>query len=235
MSAGHAPGPLRLVIVRHGESQWNRARLWQGQGGTGLTDRGQRQADTTAAHLMARYRDIRLLAHSDQQRVRETITPFRSALRCPIVVDPRLRELDVGRWTGRTHDEVRALDPEGYQAFMARRDVRAGGGERIGDLRARVTQSLRDVLSWLPRLCGGTAVIVTHGWSMRAGVAALTGVPHGQEWELDSVGNCGLVELTAHAGRDGACEVVAYDERGHLAEWDEPTGRPGAAVEPSTA
>lgn len=217
---------IRLVIVRHAESRWNRAGRWQGQGGTGLTGAGHGQAAATGSHLAQRFGDVALVARSDLQRVRETAAPFERRAAVPIVVDRRLRELDVGTWSGLTHAQARAADPAGYAAFTAGRDVPVGGAERLVDLRARVVAALDDVRGLIMALGGGTAIIVTHGWPVRAATAALSGRGPGSERDLAPVGNCAVTVLEA-AGE--GFRVTCYGDQRHLKVADQLATRGGSA------
>ena len=216
----------RIVLVRHGESEWNRSGRWQGQSGVGLTDAGHAQAGATAAHLVERYPDIRLIARSDLQRVAQTSAPLQARLAVPVLVDRRLRELDVGTWSGATHAEVAAGDGRTLASFHEGADVPAGGAERISDLRRRVGHSLSDVVGWLERMYGGTAVLLTHGWTARVATAVLTGLESGREREVRPLGNCGLVELVADAS---GFTVTAHDQHDHLASAGVPVTRSGVA------
>lgn len=203
----------RLVLVRHGESHWNAEQRWQGHDGSGLTQRGRDQAAAVAAVTVERYPDVALLARSDLERVAETAAPLEERLDVPLVVDPRLRELDVGSWAGRTRAAVAEHDPEGFAAWERGDDVVIGGGERIGDLRRRVAAALRDLADRVARAGGGTALIVTSGGCIRAAAATLLDLD-GQAWQdLPAVANGSLTEFRYRAGR---ARLVRWAGTDHL-------------------
>jgi glucosyl-3-phosphoglycerate phosphatase len=191
----------RLVLVRHGETDWNVQRRWQGQTGTGLNALGRRQARATAAHLAATFPETALIARSDSLRVAETSHPLEEALAAPVVVDPRLRELDVGRWSGRTSAEVEVADPEGWAAYRRGEPVAIGGGETVAAVRERMLAAIDDVVV---RAAGGTAVVLTHGWALRVAVLALVARAGGSapaESELARASNCSVSVLELAGGR----------------------------------
>jgi glucosyl-3-phosphoglycerate phosphatase len=200
----------RLVLVRHGETDWNVDGRWQGQGGEGLSARGHAQSEATARHLARAYPDTVLVARSDSQRVEETARPLTDLLDAPVIVDPRLREIDVGRWSGRTRAEVQATDPEGWAAYRRGDDVAIGGGETVSQLRRRAVAALIDVAARAGR---GPAIVITHGWTLRVAVSALLGKASESAADLARAANCSVTVVDV--GRDAA-ELLAYAVCDHL-------------------
>lgn len=214
-----------LVLVRHGESRWNIEGRWQGHDGPGLTARGRRQAEATAGWIAARYGDVRLLARSDLARAAETAAPLEADLDVTVIVDRRLRELDIGAWAGLTRTEVAERDPAGYAAWLRGDEVVLGGGEHVGQLRARVAAALADVRDAARRAGGGTALVVTHGGCVRAAACLLDG--DGPAWrELPAVGNASVTELCVDGPR---MRLVRWASSAHLDGLaDGPAGAPPA-------
>lgn len=204
----------RLIWVRHGESEWNAGGIWQGQADSPLTDRGHDQAQATARRLESLAPNPLLIARSDLDRVVQTAAPIEAALGVPVLVDPRLRELDVGAWSGRTHAEIAADDPDAVAAFERGEDVRVGGGERLADLRARI-DAMTAELAALAAPRGATVVIVSHGWPCRLAAAAAIGLGPGAERKLGRVSNCAL-SIIEHTGDDAV--LTSYNRTDHLAE-----------------
>lgn len=101
---GARPGPsLRVLLVRHGQSEWNLSGRWQGQADPPLTDLGRRQARRAAAAVG----DVVSIWSSDLQRSVETAVIVSNELGVgPVVVDADLRERHVGEWQGLTRDEI---------------------------------------------------------------------------------------------------------------------------------
>ena len=149
-----------------------------------------------------------LVAHSDLDRVAETAAPFEQDFAGEIVVEPGLRELDFGSWSGLTWDEVERREPGARDAWASGADRRWGGGESYGDLRARVWAALLDMAER-----AAAVVVFTHGGPIRAAVAAALDLPPMGERRLASVGNCSVTALEIGAG---GARLVAYNATDHL-------------------
>lgn len=155
---------MRLILVRHGESEWNAAGRVQGQADPGLSDAGQAQVLRLAPLVRALAPTV--VVSSDLGRAADTA---RAVIDTPATPDPRWRECAMGDWTGRAVEELYA-DPLGR--FAAWRDGHADppGGERWSDMCDRVADAARELLA------SGTAraLVVTHGGAIRAACAVLT-------------------------------------------------------------
>ena len=197
----------RVVLVRHGESQWNAEGRLQGQGGTHLSALGERQAKVTADHLIQRYPATHAV-RSDLDRVVQTAAPWEAQVDARVAVDQRWREIDVGSWSGLTWAEVAAQDPETLAAWQAGNDVRRGGGETFAELRARTHQALRELAG-----VAETVIVFTHGGCIRLGVAAALGLPLMGERALGPAGNCSITELEL---REDRAILKAYNLVEHL-------------------
>ena len=131
----------RLWFVRHGQSTWNAEGRWQGQADPPLSALGRVQAERLAERLAGA--GIVLLAASDLARARETAEVVAARLGLAPVVDPALREHDVGAWSGLTHAEIEQRFPADLAAFLGGDlALRPGGGESRLALRARVQAAL---------------------------------------------------------------------------------------------
>jgi broad specificity phosphatase PhoE len=115
----------RILLVRHGQSEWNAGGRWQGWADPPLTDLGREQARAAAGAVGG----VDAVVSSDLQRARETAGILAEAVGVgPVAVDPDLRERDVGEWTGLTRREIEQRWPDLLTAFFAR----AGGPRRPG-------------------------------------------------------------------------------------------------------
>lgn len=157
-----------LTLIRHGESSWNRAGRWQGHADPDLTETGRAQAHDLAEQIAARHREqpwSRLFS-SDLLRARRTATILGDRLGLALGVDPRLRELDVGRWSGRTRAEIESMDAETLRRFeLGSPGIRPGGGETRIEIRER---SHAFVGGLVERHRGERILIVTHLGVIRA-------------------------------------------------------------------
>lgn len=203
-------GADRAVLIRHGESLWNAEGRWQGQGGPGLSDLGHRQAKVTAAHLAASVDDVALLVSSDLPRVLETAEPIARALGLQLRTDARLREIDVGWWSGLTTEEIMARSPDQAAALRGGDDLPRGGAETVADLRARVMPAVTELVASCD---GGTALVFSHGGPVRAVVADVLGLSVVAQRALAGPGNC---SCTTFVHRSGRARLAAYNETSHL-------------------
>lgn len=216
--------PVRLVLVRHGESEWNAAGILQGHGGPGLTARGRAQAAATAGLLARHHPGMVSIVQSDLVRVAETAAAAEDITRdLPVRIDERLREIDVGAWTGLTREQAAAADPDLYAAWVRGDDVAPGRGETFAALRERVVAGLSEAAAQADRRAPATqvatVVVFTHGGPIRVAVAAGLGLPAGGHRSVKPVGNCAVsvLELPTPAalGR-GRALLGAYNRTDHL-------------------
>ncbi len=197
----------RLVLLRHAESEWNAAGVFQGQGGVGLSPRGHRQAEAVARAIAERFRDVTRLVRSDLERCAETAAPAVALLGVSEVADGRWREVDVGSWTGRPWAEVEATDPDGLDAWRQLRDTPGSDRERFGDFLARLHAALADAVEG----AAGTVVVVTHGGCIRALLADLLGLPDARL--LGRAQNAALTVLELDGPRR---RLERYNDDAHL-------------------
>jgi len=162
----------RLLLVRHGETVWNREGLLQGQADVPLSEVGRAQAMAVAAAL----RDERLDAAyaSDLGRAMETAQICLSGHGLVVVPDCGLRERNFGVWQGKSRAEISAeMTGRDLGLTPGNLDIVPEGGEAWDDVQARVAAVLRQIVS---RHAGQTVVVVGHGGSLRASFCALLGV-----------------------------------------------------------
>ena len=157
----------RLLLVRHGQTPWNAAGRWQGFGDPGLTDLGREQAEALAEELLAAAdRSWHRIIASDLGRARETADILSRALELSVEIDHRLRELDVGEWTGLTRAEIEMRDPETLRDFESGEpSIRPGKGESRIEIRMRTRDCVRDLAT---RYSGEGLILVTHLGVIRA-------------------------------------------------------------------
>jgi broad specificity phosphatase PhoE len=155
--------PSRVLLVRHGQSEWNAAGRWQGQADPPLTDLGRAQAHHAARSIGA----VDAIVASDLHRAAETAAIISAELGVgPVVVDPDLRERDAGEWSGLTRAEIDDRFPgylqphpdEGEPTSWAPR--RPAGWEPDDELLRRALRGLERADGLAP---GGEIVVVTHG------------------------------------------------------------------------
>lgn len=178
---------MRLILVRHGESEWNAAGRVQGQADPDLSDGGRREARLLAPLVASLGPQV--VVTSDLRRAVETGVLLGAS---EPTTDRRWRECAMGDWTGR---DVSALyaDPEGR--FAAWRDGHADppGGERWEDMCDRVGEAA----GALRATHAATALVVTHGGAIRAACAVLANL---RPEQLEPVPNASLTIIDLARG-----------------------------------
>jgi broad specificity phosphatase PhoE len=157
-----------LLLVRHGETDWNAARRWQGHADRPLTDRGREQARQLATEL----EDVAAVYASDLARARETAEIVAAQLDLPVTTRPDLREVDVGPFEGLTRQEVEEQFPDAAR-LADERGWGWEGGETPGQMADRVFAALREIAE---AHAAERVLVVLHGGNIRAVLAAADGL-----------------------------------------------------------
>lgn len=191
--------PRRVVVWRHGQTAWNAGYRFQGQLDIELDDVGRAQA-ARASRLLAALSPSAIIS-SDLARARETADALALVTGLPVSVDKRLREIDVGSWSGLTFAEVSERFPGEAAEWADGREGRRGGGESLVEVGARAFEAVSEALVSLP--AGETLVVATHGACGRAVIASLLGLPTASWRALGSLANCSwsIVRETPHGWR----------------------------------
>jgi probable phosphoglycerate mutase len=186
-------------VLRHGETDHNAARIWQGHLDTPLSELGRRQADAVGPALAAL--SPHRIVSSDLTRARLTAESVGRACGIPVELDDRFREIDVGAWQGMSAADVADRWPQVQQALARGEDVRRGDhGETVAEVADRVGAALTEHLETLAP--GQCLVVSTHGASGRTAAAWLLGLEPDLAWRvLGALGNCHWAELVE--GRAG--------------------------------
>jgi broad specificity phosphatase PhoE len=199
---------MPLLLVRHGQTDWNRepARCL-GWAELELNEEGRGQARDLGRALAGR--GVELIVTSHLVRARETAELIHAELggELPFVVDPRLAETHRGEWETRRFSSIMREEPEAWLHYRERPETfRFPGGESLQAQQRRVLACLRDCA-----LDGRTALLVTHGGSIRLtrcfiegrGIDAFhaTRTANGGVDEIDTAGLAGRID--AHLGAAG--------------------------------
>jgi broad specificity phosphatase PhoE len=159
-----------ILLARHGQSDWNRERRWQGHADRPLTELGQEQARALAERL----HEIRLDAiySSDLERARATAEAVAAPRGLNVHQRPDLREVDVGSWSGLTREEAQELNPEDFARWL---EGSAGwrDGETYEEMSDRVLHAVAEIVERHP---DGRVLVVSHGGPIRAVHAAALGM-----------------------------------------------------------
>lgn len=215
----------RLVVVRHGVTDWNRQGRFQGHLDPPLSDAGRHEARLVGERIAA---DPRLcpsrIISSSLGRATETASAIADAVGVPLQPDRRLIEIGQGEWEGRTHAELEVSDADRYRAWRDASGIRQPpGGEPI----ASATQRVRELLDELRAAEPGTTCLVSHGGTLRILARIVLDLADDRSWALD-VDNASVGAFT-EAG--GTWRLDRWNDTRHLlgvepTHVDESEGRP---------
>lgn len=170
----------RLILIRHGQTDWNLAGRYQGQIELPLNALGRQQAEQIARQLNG----IQLAAiyASDLARARETAEVLARAVGLPVQLDPRLREIDQGEWEGMPFTEIQRRYP---RELELRRENPLSfvtpGGESIREVRERVLRAAEEICRRHPH---ETVAVVSHGVALAILRAHYLHQPIQRMWDL---------------------------------------------------
>ena len=206
---------MRLLLVRHGETEGNVGRRLQGADDS-LTERGRRQAGEIAAHLSARG-DVVALYASPYRRAFDTARAIGGALGLEPEPRPALAEIDVGDAAGYRFEAWVEEFPEEAERFRTEGvEYSWPGGESGRDLSARTEREIGRILEAHGRE-DVAVVVVSHGGALAWIIAHLLGEPEG-EWphSYARLDNCSVTEAEISPNGEGPAEFLYTNEVGHL-------------------
>lgn len=210
-----------LIVIRHGETTWNREKRMQGTTDTQLSDIGRAQAQALGRRLAGR--DFAALYTSDLSRARDTARAIGERSGREPLMEQRLRERRFGVFEGLTAEEIRARYPEEHARFVSRdADYEVPGGESARAFAGRCLGCLSEIAE---RHAGGEVVVVTHGLVLDSLYRAAHGLAHGAPRPVPLI-NASL-NLFGYGAR--AWRLVLWGDVSHLAA-DEVTVYRGSAA-----
>lgn len=188
----------RIVLWRHGQTDWNIQNRFQGHSDIPLNETGFAQARRAAPLLMG-LRPEKIVS-SDLIRTQQTASALSEISKLPIHIDAGLRETNGGKWEGRTGEENRADDFDRFVNWLDGNDEPAGEtGERRSEIATRavsaIERALTDEIS--------TLVVVTHGGTTRIVIGKLLGLPMNQWSTIGGLSNASWSILERGRHRPG--------------------------------
>ena len=198
----------RILLVRHGETDWNASGRIQGHSDTPLNAAGRQQAQRVAQRLARE--PIRALYSSDLSRAFETATIIGVPLGLTVVASPRLRERQYGVWEGLTSAEIQARYPEQFAIWRARStDFAPPQGETRSQL---LTRALAELQTIARRHVSEVVVVVTHGGLCYVLINHILGSVDGDRREF-TFGNASIHTLEVSGNQ---WSVISVNETAHL-------------------
>jgi broad specificity phosphatase PhoE len=184
-----------LLLVRHGETDWNRDRRFQGHADQPLNDAGREQARALADQLAGERIDF--VYTSDLVRARETAEIVAARVGADVVVLSELREIDVGDWEGLTWPEIEQRHPEGARSWHEHGQGWTSG-ETYDELGERIIAALRRIAADHP---DQNVLVVGHGGTVRATRAFIEGLSVADSRrQSPGIGNCEVFRVVVEDG-----------------------------------
>ena len=205
--------PIRIVLWRHGQTDWNVENRFQGHSDIPLNKVGHYQA-SEAAKVLAALRPDRIIS-SDLIRAQETAAALAALTDIKVEINPNLRETDGGLWEGKLASENRATHGELFANWYEGGDEPAGvTGERRSDVAKRAVAVIEKETTNF----SGTIVFVTHGGTVRSVLGSILKLPIAQWGVIGGLSNAcwSILELTKH--HTGSKWYLAEHNAGSLPE-----------------
>jgi alpha-ribazole phosphatase/probable phosphoglycerate mutase len=207
---------MKLLLARHGQTEWNASMRFQGTTDVALSDRGRAQAHALGRAL--RGRRISAAYVSPMQRAVETAEIALADAGIPFTPIEELRELSLGDWEGCTVDEIRQQDGDPYAAWLrAPLDCPPPGAEPLHDVRDRVVAAVDRIGAAHGE---GDALIIAHGGVISVYACHLLDCSFNRLWRL-RVDNCSLTVVKPP-------RLVMLNDTRHLGDLAQTTHQRGA-------
>lgn len=150
---------MKVILLRHGQTEWNKLHKYQGHTDIELNDFGRQQAKKVAAYLRD-HEKVEAIYCSDLSRGRETAEIIGAELQLKVKCDPRWREICFGYWEGMTFNEVYEQYPREFDDWYKNTlQLKVPGGESFAELLERALPALTEMSVHHQ----GTVVVVSHG------------------------------------------------------------------------
>jgi probable phosphoglycerate mutase len=199
-----------LVMLRHGQTEFNADTRMQGQLDTQLSELGRAQA-VAAAEVLGKRQPL-LIVSSDLQRAYDTAVVLGERTGLPVRVDTRLRETHLGDWQGMTHAQIDAEVPGARLAWREDASWSPHGGESRVDVAARSVPVIVELVAAEPDWGSDDrpVVVVAHGGLIAALTAALLRLPVDNWPALGGMGNASWTQLSGHSADDADFDRVSW-------------------------
>ncbi len=202
----------RILLVRHGETEWNRVERFRGSADIPLNENGLRQAELLAVRIAASWKPTAVYSSPLSRSVR-TGEAIASPFNLEVKVHPGLSDINYGQWQGLTPEEVKERWPELYRRWRTvPADLHFPGGESMSERQKIGLAAVREIAEAHP---GETVVAVGHTVINRLIIMGLLDLDWSYFWRLRQ-DNCAL---NVFEYLDGQFIAVTVNETGHLLKY----------------
>ncbi len=198
----------KFILIRHGETDWNKEERFRGRSDVGLNATGLEQARKIAA----RFKDAKIagIYSSPLPRALETATPLAADHQLEIVQSADLLDIDFGGWEGLSREEAQTKNPELYDLWLkAPGRVKFPGGESVRQVRNRIENVLRQLIE---EHLGETVVLVSHRITCHVVLCYVLGLPNDALWRIRQDVAC----VNEFKWRDEGFMVTLLNSTAHL-------------------
>ncbi|MFH0771114.1 MAG: histidine phosphatase family protein [Candidatus Omnitrophota bacterium] len=200
---------MNMLLVRHGESIWNKEQRIQGSGDPGLSEEGMRQARSLAKRL--RDERVEVIYASGLKRCVQTARIIAKSAKTKIRFHPGIEEIILGEWQGKTVEEVKKEYPGIYSSWLkSPSKARIPGWEGISRFTKRVDGAFKFILS---SDSASSVCVVTHWGVIAAYFSKMLEMDFDRFFQSFRIDNCGISKITH---RDGKPLVECINDTRHL-------------------
>jgi broad specificity phosphatase PhoE len=203
---------MEILLVRHGETQWNRELVFRGIRDIELSERGRQQAELLAKYLK-RFK-IDAIFSSPLSRAVQTLRPTAEALGLRVQPEEAINDLNFGLWAGLSVDQVKEKYPDQFEKWRLNPlEMDFPEGDKISNAKVRS-------FNWLKRIAGGDyerIALVTHKVILKLLVLSILDAPKRAYWQIQ-FSTCSVSMLNTKEGRFDICylnDTHHYDEIGN--------------------
>ena len=170
----------RMLLARHGQTTWNAQNRYMGQVDIPLDETGKCQVAALGQRLARE--TLTAIYASDLQRAWQTASAVAAYHICPLIPEPRLREMDFGSWQSLTYTEIQQKDKINLEAWEADRLKNSPpGGESLLQFSARVEAAFKAIIQNHP---DETVLLVAHGGTLKILLCLVLGLPPERYWQI---------------------------------------------------
>lgn len=201
---------VRIILIRHGETEWNIQGRYQGQEDTHLSKRGLEQGHLVAQGLKETPIDV--CVSSPLERSYETCKFCADLHHLPVEKDDRLLEINHGLWEGRLADEIKAEYPKEFALWHSQPHLvtmPGEGGERLEDVRRRARAAFDD---YAVRYDGKTVLVAAHDAVNKAIICDVLGLDMSHFWQIKQDNTC----INVLECQDGQWRLVLLNSTNHM-------------------
>ena len=199
----------KLILARHGETEWNVGKVFRGRADVNLNEVGIKQAELLGKHLC--HLGLEAIYSSPVKRALDTANIVARCMEVAVCISEGLTDFDFGEWQSLSEQEVKRLYPDILNEWQSSpHKVRMPGGENLDDVTKRTAEVVDEVLS----RHHGNVLLVSHRVVLKVLICSLLGLDNSHFWNI-SQDVCGL---TIFDYVDGRFVLTRHNDTSHLRE-----------------